>query len=102
MTLRGANQYSTEFFLASATPSLGIAFGFEASHLRVSNDAGVPIHYSLGSTSAASTGDPELKPGHRLDLAGIVVSGIGIGTTSTTTSTGDDGHRVRVDAWGGF
>ena len=105
MTLRTANQYSTEFILAgcsAAAAATGVAFGFEATHLLVRNAAGVPVHLTLKSTGAASTDDPELVAGTTLDLRGVIVSGLNLTTTSTTTSTGADGHRVTVAAWGGW
>ena len=98
-----ANQYSTEFMLAACAPSagVGIDFGFGASYVRIANYASVPIHFTLAGTSAASTNDPELRPGATIELAGLNVWGCGVSTTSTTTSTGGDGHRVQVTALGG-
>ena len=107
MALRQANQYSTEFIIGAcnaATAATGVVFGFEASHVRIINDSGVPIHYSLRSTGAASTDDPELSAGVTLDLSGVIVSGLNVTTSSTTTSTAADGsgHRIVVAAFGGF
>lgn len=98
-----ANQYSTEIILASCEPAagLGINFGFAAQYVRVHNLAAVSVHVNLNSTSPATTGDPELRPGlSPLIVEGIPISGMGLSTTSTTTSTGDDGHRVTVAAFG--
>lgn len=98
-----AGQYSTEFILATCQPSagVGIAFGFNAQYVRVTNLAAVPIHLNFNSTSPASTSDPELRPGAApLEMRNIPMGGMGVSTTSTTTSTGDDGHRVTVAAWG--
>ena len=98
-----ANAYSTEFILATCQPSLGVGmmFGFQASYVRIENLAAVPIHYTLASTSPATTGDPELQPDSYVDIRDIPTYGAGISTTSTTTSTGDGGHRVTVAAFGG-
>ena len=104
--LRTANQYSTDFLLwttcaPDTTTSLKtLTFGFEASALRITNYAGVPLHLNLASTNAASTDDPELHVGERFHLDGIPVSGLSLYTTSTTTSTDASGQRVVVNAWG--
>lgn len=102
MPILAANQYSTERILATSAPDqgLGIAFGFVASLVRITNLAAVPIRVTLASTSPATTDDPEILPGGVLHVSGILTSKCGVSTTSTTTSTGDDGHRVTVAAWG--
>ena len=103
-TQRYANQYSTDIILTTTVPSCGpvVQFGFEATYLRLSNDGGVPVRFSLASTNAASTDDAELRPGEIFaqDISPTVA--LALATTSTTTSTADDGNRVRVQAWGGF
>lgn len=103
--LRSANQYSTDFLLyatstGNATGISTIVFGFEASTIRVTNYAGVPLHLNLASTNAATTNDPELYVGERFRLDGVPVSGLSLMTTSTTTSTDASGQRVVVSAWG--
>lgn len=99
-----ANQFSTELILATCAPSLGpaFAFGFTATYVRVTNLAAVPIHVNFNSTSPATTGDPELRPGKEFTLQDCRVYGGGVSTTSTTTSTQDGvSHRVMVTAFGG-
>lgn len=103
--LRLANQYSTDVMIGAcdaATAAKTVAFGFEASHLRILNYAGVPLHLNLASTAAASTGDPEIAVGEVFDLRGVIVTGFSLTTSSTTTSTAADGQRVVISAWGGF
>lgn len=97
-----ANQYSTEIIIASSGPAAGhgISFDWIASFVRIENMAAVPVLYCF-STGPASTSDPKIRPGGVIEVCGIQVSGIGISSTSTTTSTGDDGHRVRITAFGG-
>lgn len=107
MALRLANQYSTDFLLwtTCATETTNrlstLTFGFEASALRITNYAGVPLHLNLASTAAATTNDPELYVGERFRLDGVPVSGLSLLTTSTTTSTDASGQRVVISAWGG-
>lgn len=101
MALRLANQFSTDVIISTASP-FSAAFGFDATHIRILNYAGVPMRLNLGSTGAASTGDPEIAAGEVFDLHGVVVTGLTMTTTSATTSTGADGHRVVINAWGGF
>ncbi len=103
--LRSANQYSTDFLLwatstGNATGFKTLTFDFEANAIRVTNYAGVPLHLNLASTNAATTNDPELYAGERFALTGVPVSGLGLMTTSTTTSTDASGQRVVVSAWG--
>lgn len=106
MPSRFANSFSTEFMVGgvAATPVMvGVGFGFEATHVRIRNAGGVPIHVSLTSTSLASTGDPEIEAGAVLQLEHVVTSGLTITTSSTTTSTAAGvGHRVTVSAWEGM
>ncbi len=101
MTYRAANQYSTDFVLwATSTGGVwGVAFGFDAVQVRLLNYAGVPLHLNLKSTGAATTDDPEVMVGENVNLWGVVVSGLSLATTSTTTSTGADGQRVVISAW---
>lgn len=95
------NQHSTDVLLASENPGIGIGFGFAATRLEVRNDAGVPVRFTLSSTGAASTDDAELRAGEALGPFSVPgLSGMGLTTTSTTTSTGLDAHVVRVRAWG--
>lgn len=100
MPVRQANQYSTDLVLTTCRPSLGpgIDFGFVANAIRLVNDAFVPVHFTLTSTAAATTDDPELKPGEIVTMS-VALTGMGLSTTSTTTSTGTDATRVRVQAW---
>jgi len=106
MPTRFANQFSTEFMIGgvAATPVLvGVGFGFEATHVRIRNAGGVPVHFSLKSTSLASTDDPELEAGALLLLDRVVTSGLAITTSSTTTSTAAGvGNRITVSAWEGL
>ena len=97
-----ANQYATEQILATCQPSLGlgVGFGFVATYVRIVNLAAVPIHYTLTSTSPATTDDPELAAGATAEITMIPTAGMGVSTTSTTTSTGGAGHRVVVTAFG--
>lgn len=104
MALSFANQHSTDFAIwttcaSGATQTM--TFGFDASHLRVLNYAGVPIHLNLASTNAATTDDPELYAGEKFILDGVPVSGLSITTSSTTTSTTGATQRIVVSAWGG-
>lgn len=97
-----ANQFSTETILATSTPpnDFAFSFSFNAKYVRVSNLSTVPMHVNFATTCAASTGDPELPAGATIEFRDITCFGGGVMTTSTTTSTGDDGHRVTVAAWG--
>ena len=100
-----ANMFSTELVLAGCDPAtngFGLAFGFNASYVRVTNLAAVPIHVKFNSTGKATTDDPELRPGKDFTLTGTLCYGGGVATTSTTTSTSADvSHRVIVSAFGG-
>lgn len=105
MALRQPNQYSTEFILAACSPSVasvGVAFGFEASHVRIRNAGYVPIRVNLKSTGTATTDDPELESQGVLETQGVILTGLSVTTSSTTTSTDGNGHRVTVSAWGGW
>jgi len=99
-----ANQHSTEVVLfsteATGGAGVGVAFGFDANTVRVVNHGGVPIEVNLNSTAFGTTGDPELSPFSTLHVSGVNVAGLGLMTSSTTSSTGSDGHRVTVSAWG--
>ena len=97
-----ANQFSTEVILTGTGASASIAFGLTAQAIRVRSYAAVPIRINMLSTSAASSGDPDLEPHGTLRIDGLRIDGLGLGTTSTTSSTGADGHRVVVSAWGGY
>lgn len=102
--LRFANQYSTDFALwttcaSGATQTM--TFGFEATHVRVLNYAGVPLHMNMQSTAAATTDDPELYAGEKFTMDGVLVSGVSLTTSSTTTSTTGATQRVVVSAWEG-
>lgn len=63
----------------------GVAFGFTATRVRIANDGPVPIHYTLGSTGAASTSHPRLGPGEA-ESFDVLAAGAGFKTTSTSTS----------------
>ena len=99
-----ASQYATEHILAGCSPSvggLGVAFGFLSTYVRVENLAAVPVHVNFNSTSPATTDHPELRPGKDFTLTRIRTYGVGISTTSTTTSTSDGvSHRVTIAAFG--
>ena len=96
-------QYATEYVLAACNPAtngLGVAFGFNATYVRVENLAAVPVHINFNSTSPATTDHPELRPGKDFTLTRVRTYGMGISTTSTTTSTDGTGHRVTIAAFG--
>ncbi|HAM40669.1 MAG TPA: hypothetical protein DCP69_04870 [Candidatus Omnitrophica bacterium] len=105
--LQLANQYSTDFLLwttCAGGSAQNISLSFVASHLRVLNYAGVPLHVNIASTANASTDDPEIYATERLILDAIPFSSVSVMTTSTTTSTvaaGGAVQRVVVSAWGG-
>ena len=107
MALAFANQYSTDFLLwttCAGGSAHTIGLDFNASHLRVTNYAGVPLHLNIASSADASTDSPELYTGERLSLDGLQFSAVSVMTTSTTTSTAAAGgavQRVVVGAWGG-
>lgn len=109
MALAFTNQYSTDFLLwvlstCTGGPVKTIGLDFNATHLRVTNYAGVPLHLNIASTAAATTDDPELYAGERLQLDRVQFSAVSLMTTSTTTSTTAAGgavQRVVVSAWGG-
>lgn len=86
-----ANQYATTI---TTTGASGIDFGFEATHLRMVNDAAIPIQYTLESTSA-STGDAVLKPFEILAMPIPRTAGMAVTTTST------EAMNLRVLALGG-
>lgn len=95
-----ANQFSTDFILASCSPSQSFAFGFNASYVRIQNLAAVPIRFNLTSTGPASTDDALILPSKEIAIYEIPIYGGSVMTTSTTTSTDDTGHLVSVSAWG--
>ncbi len=85
--------YSTE------DKNVDIDFGFQARTLRVENRGSTPLHFSLNSSSA-TTAHPELLSGKTIELGVGSLSGIGIVSTSTTTSTGGSNEKlVVIDAW---
>lgn len=91
------NQF--HFAGAVSTAGDGHAFGFLSERVRLVNRGGIPLHFSLDS-STATTDDPELLHGEVFDgeaetaVAGVI-------STSTTTSTGGEDKQYRLDAWGG-
>ena len=88
-------------FTSCAAPiARGIDFGFIASRVRLVNDGGVPIHFSLKS-SEATTDDPELRGGESYAEVVPPTQKVSFASTSTTTSTAGDMNLVRVSAWGG-
>lgn len=86
-----ANQYANTVTTTGAT---GIDFGFLATHLRLANDAGIPVRFTLESTSA-STGDAELKALEGFAMEISPTAGMGVTTTST------EALNLRVLALGG-
>ena len=91
--------YSTDLVLASCTGgAIGLNFGFNATQIRICNDAGVPVRFQVASTGLATTNDVELKVGEQY-TGFFYTYGMGVMTTSTTTSTDGTAHRVRVQAW---
>jgi len=91
------NQFNYKGQLSTAGD--GHDFGFTSERVRLVNRGGVPLHFSLDS-STATTDDPELLHGEVFDgeattkVAGLI-------STSTTTSTGSEDKQYQLSAWGG-
>ena len=92
------DQYASVVSVDSA--GTGIAFGFMAKHIEVTNDGPVRVFMDLGSTGAASTSDMPVNAGESKVLRLIGTAGLGLRTTSTSTSDSAT-PSVRVLALGG-
>jgi len=91
----GIQQFSTEFSVASSSPTTvtGTVFLLPVNAVSVINDGGTPIYLNIGST-AATTGDMEIKSNEPFSLDARYIDRLSV--ASTTTSTGD---KVRVAGW---
>ena len=94
------NQYRIAVADTTSTGAfLQVALTFDASYMRIANGGTVPMRVTFTST-VASTGDAEIRPGESVAWSGGPTSKFGLLTTSTSTD-GTDHRRARVLALGG-
>jgi len=77
----------------ASTGRIVLFFGFDATTLRLRNDGGGPVYFSL-QTTTPSTGDAQLSTGEELVGEIAPASSVALAATSTASS-------VRVLALGG-
>lgn len=82
----------------STTGSGGVAFGFNAAHVKLINDGAGAMFVDLQSTSGATTDDYQLSSGETLELRGVGAGLFGAAFKSSAASTA--GPSIRVGAWG--
>ena len=87
-----ANQYAADVTVTSTGEV--VTLGILARHIRIENRGGVPIFFTLASTSPASTSDARLGALKVFEADIPPVEFIGFKTTSTATSTSDEQQPV--------
>ena len=89
------SQYATVY--TSTTATGGVAFGFNASSVKLTNDGAATAWVTFNST-VATTDDFQLSSGESIHLSQLGVGVYGVGIKSSAASTA--GPSVRVGAWG--
>lgn len=87
------NQFNDKTTFTSTGADLG--FGFNASFVRVKNDAAKSVYVRLNSTTGATTADHEVASSEDMQWYDLGVGVAGLSYCATSS-----GGAIRVGAWG--
>lgn len=82
-------QYSAEELAGTSTGD-AVAFGFNATYIRLVNRGNKQAYFDLGSTGLGTTGGASLSSGEVFSAAIPPCAGFGLATASTSTGDGID------------
>lgn len=79
----------------TSTGLVGVAFGFNAGAVRITNEGGGAAYIRLRSTGPASTGDYKLSSGLTMEVDSIGAGIFGFSAAATSTA-----NVLNYGAWG--